>query len=366
MKLTFLGGVEGVTGSKILLTVAKESYFIDYGLFQGDSKIREGNWRESDLTDISAVFLTHAHIDHSGLIPRLVYHNFKGTIYCTKETLRLCEILLADSAKLHVEDAEYANKKKYSRHKPALPLYTPEDVEQVLRQFKACDFEEEIKVSEHVQIKFHWAGHILGSSFVEVKLEEEGVNKTIVFSGDVGHSRAITLKPPVNLVPCDVLVLESTYGDKLHARIPAIEVLGMYLNIILKREGVALIPSFSVGRTQDILYLINKLMLDKKIPEVPVILDSPLSRKANQIFLSSLRPEYIKEEVLSCCPHGVFPTTLNEVETYEESNTTQEIDGPVIIVSASGMIDGGRIMHHLKGRITQKKNGVILVGFQPQ
>lgn len=366
MKLKFLGGVEGVTGSKTLLTVGMKEYLIDYGLFQGGSKIREGNWTGYDWKELSAVFLTHAHIDHSGLIPRLLRYKFRGKIYCTKETFKLCEILLADSAKIHVEDAEYANRKQYSRHKPALPLYTPEDVEEVLKQFQTVDFGEEILVSENVSIKFHWAGHILGASFIEIKAKEGEVDKTIVFSGDLGHKRAVLLKGPEKLVPCDLLVLESTYGNKLHARMPAEEILSMYLNVILKREGVAIIPSFSVGRTQDILHLINILMRSKKIPDVPVILDSPLSRKANKIFLENMKSEFIKKEVIDCCEEEVFPKNLFEVETIEESTQAQQRGGPVIIVSASGMMDGGRVVHHVKKRVSDRKNGIILVGFQPE
>jgi len=365
MKLKFLGGAGGVTGSKTILSIANENFLIDYGLFQGGSKIRELNWENHDLSNISAMILTHAHIDHSGLIPRLTANNFKGSIYCTKDTYKLCEILLEDSAHIHEEDAKYANIKNYSRHKPALPLYTVEDAKKILKSFIVVDFGQETPLSEHLSIKFHWAGHILGAAFVECIVNDNGKNNSIVFSGDVGHNRSFVLNGPEKLCNCDLLIMESTYGNKLHARTPAIDVLELYLNIILKRNGTAIIPSFSVGRTQEVLYLINRLMRDGKIPQVPVILDSPLSKKANKIFNQTDKNAFLKSELLECCESDLFPSTLREIETVQESKDLRNIPGPMIIISASGMIDGGRVVHHIKNRITDEKNGIILVGFQP-
>ncbi len=365
MKISFLGGAGGVTGSKTLLEIGKEKYIVDYGLYQGSSERRERNWKQFYFAKkLSGVFLTHAHIDHSGLLPRLWNDGFRGKVYCTRETFKLCQILLADSAKIHEEDAKYANKKQYSRHKPALPLYTSEEVEEILKHFQIINFEEEYEISKNISITFFWAGHIIGSSFIRIKYKNTtGEEKKIVFSGDIGHKRNILLNPPTPLCETDYLVLESTYGNKLHARIPAKEVLGMYLNTILKRSGVAVIPSFSVGRTQDVLFLVKELMEEKSIPKVPVILDSPLSKKANKIFNDCFKKGCVKNEILM--KGDIYPSTISEVESVEESKDITNADGPMIIISASGMIDGGRVVHHVKKRIVDEKNGIILVGYQP-
>jgi len=366
MKIKFFGGAGGVTGSKTLLSLGKEKYLVDYGLYQGSAERRERNWENfAEARKISAVFLTHAHIDHSGLLPRLRKDGFRGHVYCSFETYKLCEILLEDSAKIHEEDAKFANEKDYSRHKPALPVYTQKDAAEILKQFKPVNFDEEIIISKNLSITFFWAGHIIGASFIKIKFTEKNESeKVIVFSGDVGHKRNILLNPPQLLCKMDFLVLESTYGGKLHPRIPAKEVLGLYLNAILKKSGVAILPSFSVGRTQDVLYLIKKLMDEKVIPTVPVYLDSPLSKKANKIFNQCFKEDCVKEEVLQ--GGDIYPASLVEIDSVFESKRLTTAEGPLIIISASGMIDGGRVIHHIKKRISNKKNGIILVGYQPE
>lgn len=366
MKLTFLGAAQGVTGSKTLLELEHENYLIDYGLFQGGSKVRALNWNSFQrINDITAIFLTHAHIDHSGLLPRLAAQGYRGKIYSTPETFELCKILLMDSAKIHQEDAEYANKKKFSRHNPALPLYTEKDAEKILSQFETIEFNTKTEISDNLSIEFFWAGHILGASYIRITAQTKSGPKNIIFSGDIGHDRNVLLKKPSTLCECDYLVLESTYGDRLHPRTSPIDVLELFLRTILKRDGVAVIPSFSVGRTQDILYIIKKLMENDLIPRVPVYLDSPLSRKANSIFQRNLDEKFIKEEVL--IDNNIFPPTLTEIETVRDSKELNELKSQaMIIVSASGMLDGGRVVHHVKSRIEDKKNGIIFVGYQPE
>lgn len=366
MKLKFLGGAGNVTGSKTLLEIGNEKYLIDYGLYQGSAEKRERNWINfKEAKNIDAVFLTHAHIDHSGLLPRLWNDGFRGQVYCTIETQKLCEILLADSAKIHEEDAKYANNKKYSRHVPALPLYTQEDVDGILNLFKPVDFNQKLKVSDNVSIEFFWAGHILGASSLRIETKKnQSENETITFSGDIGHKRNVLLNPPALLQDTDYLILESTYGAKLHPRIPAKELLGIYLKTILKRGGVAVMPSFSVGRTQDVLYLIKELMKENLIPKVPVYLDSPLSKKANHVFNNCFRKGYVKDEILE--NKNIYPESLIEIESVIESKELTQMQGPLIIISASGMIDGGRVVHHVKKHISDKKSGIILVGFQPE
>ncbi|MDH5580337.1 MAG: MBL fold metallo-hydrolase [Bdellovibrionales bacterium] len=366
MKLTFLGAAQGVTGSKTLLELEHENYLIDYGLFQGGSKVRAMDWNVFQrVNDITAIFLTHAHIDHSGLLPRLASQGYEGKIYSTPETFELCKILLMDSAKIHQEDAEYANKKKFSRHSPALPLYTEKDAEKILSQFETVEFNQATEISPHLTIEFFWAGHILGASFLKLTIQTDNGPKKIVFSGDIGHDRNVLLKKPSLLCECDFLVLESTYGDRLHPRTSPENVLELFLRTILKRDGVAVIPSFSVGRTQDILYLIKKLIDKGLIPSVPVYLDSPLSRKANSIFKRNLDENFIKADVLT--EKSIFPSTLMEIETVRDSKNLNELKSQaMIIVSASGMLDGGRVVHHVKSRIEDKKNGIIFVGYQPE
>ncbi len=364
MKIKFLGGSSGVTGSKTLMTFGKKKYLVDYGLFQGSSHDREKNWINfKDANQISGVFLTHAHIDHSGLLPRLWRDGFRGKIFCTQETFLLCKILLEDSARIHEEDANFAREKQYSRHKNPLPLYTQEEVVEVLKHFEVVHYHQDVIISQNFKVCYFCGGHILGSSFIRFVWNQDGRESSIVFSGDLGHKRNILLKQPDLLCKTDFLVLESTYGNKLHPRIPALDVLALYLNTILKRKGVAIIPSFSVGRTQDVLYLVKKLMDEERVPKVPVFLDSPLARKANKIFNECYHKKFIKNEI---CDEGIYPSSFIEIESMIDSRKLNAQEGPMIIISASGMIDGGRVVHHVKQRISNEKNGLILVGFQPE
>ena len=368
--LHFMGGASGVTGSKTILNSSDGQFIVDFGLFQGGSLIREENWKISfPINEIKGIILTHAHIDHSGLIPKLAQDsfNFKGKIFCTAATFDLVSVLLMDSAKIHEEDARFAALKKFSRHEDPKPLYTTQDVEKILKEFVVLPFDEKFQLTPKISVTFSWAGHILGSSSALIEISPtppEMKECRLFFSGDIGHKRHAMLTGPDKIPACDVMILESTYGNKIHPRVPHLELLKIYINIVMKRNGVLIIPSFSVGRTQDILYCLNELQKNNQIPLAPIYLDSPLSKKANAIFKKHQNSCHVREELKNV--KELFPANLIEIESIAESKELNEQSGPLIIVSASGMIDGGRVVHHVKKRITDPKNAILFVGFQPE
>ncbi|MBI2521692.1 MAG: MBL fold metallo-hydrolase [Bdellovibrio sp.] len=366
MKLKFIGAARTVTGSKILCETKNSKFLVDAGLFQGSNQNRLLNW-ELDFNPkvLDFVILTHAHIDHSGLLPKLYREGMNCPIYSTKGTFELAEILLKDSAHLQEEDAEYANKTGHSSHKPALPLYTVKDAENVLALFKILPRDEWHDVGNDIKIRFLRSGHIIGSSFVQIQISEKNESQIITFSGDIGNSRSQIIKPPVTITETDFLIMEATYGNRLQVRISAEELMKRYLNIVLKRKGVMIIPAFSVGRTQEILFLINKLMEAKVINEVPVYVDSPMSASANRIFMDNPDDHVLKienDQLVS----PILPPSYHEVLSVAESKNISKQKGPMIIVTASGMISGGRVLHHLKDRLPYKENGVLFVGYQAE
>jgi len=364
MKLKFYGAAETVTGSKTLVEVNGKKFLVDAGMFQGPKARRLLNWDiKCPVRELDGVILTHAHIDHSGILPKLYADGFRGPVYCSKGTKQLCEVLLPDAAYLQEEDAEYANRTGHSKHKPALPLYTTKDAEMVLRQFEVVERDQWVDLTPDLSLRLLRSGHIIGSSFVQLSYEVNEKRKIITFSGDMGSGRSEIIKPPVYIKETDFLVMESTYGDRLHPRIsPEIE-LGMYLKRILERGGVAVIPSFAVGRTQEVLFHIDKLMEKEKIPKVPVYVDSPMASSANHIYLKNSDEHQLKienEKIVS----PICPQDYRETRKVEESMKLINKPGPFIVISASGMLSGGRILHHLKARLPHKENGVIFVGYQ--
>lgn len=357
MQLTFLGAAETVTGSRFLLENEGRKILIDCGLFQGLKKLRLRNWAPFpvDPATIEAIVLTHAHIDHSGYIPALVQRGFKGKIYCTPATYSLCEILLPDSGHLHEEEARFANKYGFSKHKPALPLYTLEDAKHCLPNFVTVPNGTTFNPVKGLTVRFSRAGHILGAACVHVT----NGSRKIIFSGDVGRPNGPVMKPPDNLEKTDYLVVESTYGDRRHPTTDPRAILTRAVNHAAKKGGVVLIPSFAVGRAQTLLYLLSELEREERIPHLPIFLDSPMAISATELFY-----RYRDEHLLSDKVCRDMCERVTYTRSVDESKAIAEEHNPKIIISASGMLTGGRILHHLKLYLTNRKNVIVFAGYQ--
>lgn len=357
LRLTFLGAAGTVTGSRYLLDTGAKRVLIDCGLFQGYKQLRLRNWSPPpvDPASIDAVVLTHAHLDHSGYIPRLVKEGFTGPVYCSASTFELCRILLPDSGHLQEEDAKYANRGGFSRHQPALPLYTVQDAEDCLKQFEVVKVGNRWEPAEGIVAQASPAGHILGATFVRV--EHEGVSVT--FSGDLGRPVDALMKPPAQPAATDYLVIESTYGDRLHPAVDPEKELGEWLRRALGRNGVVIIPTFAVGRAQSLLLHIAGLKAADRIPDVPVFLDSPMAIDATALY-GFFRAEHRLTEA-QC--RRIFGA-VGLVNTPDQSKELDRRDGPMIILAASGMATGGRVLHHLKSFIGDSRNLVLFAGYQ--
>lgn len=356
--LQFLGAAGTVTGSKTLLHIDNASYLIDCGLFQGLKKRRLLNWRKLPLTESSlrAVLLTHAHIDHSGYLPVLIQHGFKEKIFSTPATKALCDILLPDAAYLQEEDAKFANKHGFSKHQPALPLFTHEDAEATLALFKTVEWEKTLELQENLTATWFEAGHILGASFIQLNIS----GTRVLFSGDLGRMDCPVMHPPHTPPETDYLILESTYGNRKHPEDDPLLALQKIIDRTLKRGGSVVIPSFAVGRSQQMLYYIHQLKLSGKLAkDVPVYLDSPMATKATKLFCDFHDAQALTQEE---CMNMVREVTF--VSTQEESKKINNPEKPSIIISASGMATGGRVVHHLKFLAPDEKNTILFIGFQ--
>lgn len=365
--LRFLGAAGTVTGSRFLLETQGKKLLVDCGLFQGLKPDREKNWEPFPVPpeQIDRVFLTHAHIDHSGYIPRLCREGFSGPIHCTYATHDLCEIMLPDSAHLQEEDALWANKKRFSKHSPALPLYTVEDAEKALRQFQPLHYGRNLFLSDTLRVKFKDAGHILGSSLVDIKSSGNSRETRIVFSGDLGRPSSPILRNPVQVFEVDYLVIESTYGDRLHDATPPEEALSRVINESVRRGGALVIPSFAVGRTQELLFFIRELEEQKKIPVLPVFVDSPMAINATKVFEERKGDYSLQAKLLEIKGTLIMqPERLKICRDKQESIRINEQSGPIIIISASGMAEGGRVLHHLVQRLPHPQNTVLFIGYQ--
>lgn len=357
MKLTFLGATQTVTGSKYLLEQDNQRILIDCGLFQGLKELRLRNWSPLPINpaSIDAVVLTHAHIDHSGYLPLLIKQGFKGQVYATRATCDLCRILLPDSGHLHEEDAKRANRYGYSKHHPALPLYTRADAEIALKQFRPVDYRKPYAILREGSVTWFPAGHILGSSFIQFDID----GKKLLFSGDIGRLHNDVMKPPAVMQAADYLVLESTYGDRLHDRSNPEDDIAVLVNETAKRGGTVLIAAFSVGRAQSILYYLHQLKTAGRIPPLPIYLDSPMAVSATEILL-----RYPDEHTLRADECRDVCHTAQYINSPDESKALDQMPMPKIIISASGMMTGGRILHHLKRFAVESHHTILLTGFQ--
>ncbi len=355
--IQFLGGAGTVTGSKFLLTLGGMKILVDCGLFQGLKSLRLQNWAPFPVapSEIDAIILTHAHLDHCGYVPVLVRDGFQGKVYCTPPTRDLARVILMDSGKIQEEDAARANAEGFSKHHPAKPLYGVEDATRALKSFAQLPQDEWNDLGDGIQFRFKNSGHILGSSLVEIKTPDFKIS----FTGDLGRSEPLTLCPSATITETDYLVVESTYGDRLHSPLSPLKSLAKVVNDTFERKGQLLIPSFAVGRTQDVLFLLSKLKSVSQIHDVPIFIDSPMGMTATDIFESY--PEWhrlTKEEMTD------FYRNVTMVKSQQQSEELLRRKDPAIVIAGSGMLTGGRILSHLLKRLPDERNTVLIVGFQ--
>ena len=369
-RLTFLGAAGTVTGSRHLLETHGKRLLIDCGLFQGTKPNRLKNWDPFpvDPSTIDTVLLTHAHVDHVGYLPRLVKDGFTGPILCTDATADLVKIMLMDTAHLQEEEARWANKRGYSRHKPALPLFDRRDAESVFPHLKPYAYGTHFEPAPGVRGKFRDVGHILGAAFLDLKTNLSRSERKIVFTGDVGRPTDTLLRPPAQPYNVDYLVMESTYGDRLHEHGDPVSHIAQAINDGLKRGGVILVPAFAVGRAQMLLYVLRQMQEDGRIPsDVAIFMDSPMAVEALSVHkhnIADLNLTCRKEFLLGV---DLFkPRNLNLCVTREDSQRINSVKERAIIISSSGMMAGGRILHHLAERLPEEKNTILIIGYQAE
>lgn len=371
MQIEFLGGAQSVTGTCHLITVNGRKILLDCGLYQG--KRSESFSRNRDLPfdagAVDAMVLSHAHIDHSGNIPNLVKSGFRGSIYCTHATRDLASIMLQDAGHIQEKDAEYVNKKQEKKGLPPIePIYTVKDALLALEQFVSLNYRRPIKLFEDITVTFYDAGHILGSAVSLLEIRENGRDLRLVFSGDLGRPNMPILRDPDVLLDADVLLTESTYGGRYHDDYDTVhDKLARIVNETHRRRGKMIVPAFSVGRTQDLVYALNRLTMENKIPSQPIFVDSPLSVNATEIFRE--HPECYDEETREMVNNNRDPfgfSRLQYIKDVEESKKLNTMSEPCIIISASGMCEAGRILHHLANNIENERNTILIVGFMAE
>ena len=362
-QLTFLGAARTVTGSKYLLEHEGTRVLVDCGLFQGLKELRVRNWAEFPVApaSIDAIVLTHAHLDHVGYLPRLVAQGYRGRAFCTAGTMDLCRLVLPDAGRIQEEDARQANKHGYSKHQPALPLYTEVDAQRALTHLQPVGFDREIEVARNVSVRFLPAGHLLGSAFVTMRLHGA---RTILFGGDLGRYARPVLPDPSDAVPADVVLCESTYGDRDHGEDDNGEGLATVIRDTAGRGGKVIVPAFAIGRVEELLYWIRRLELERRIPVLPVYVDSPMATDALRYYIArvaeldpDMRPT---RKDVSTFATARFQTVASAQQSKELTASRRS----AIVISASGMATGGRVLHHMEAALPDPRNTVLFVGYQ--
>jgi metallo-beta-lactamase family protein len=387
VSLTFLGAARTVTGSKYLVESNGTRVMVDAGLFQGLKELRERNWQDLPVpaSSIDAIVLTHAHLDHCGYLPRLVSQGFRGRVFCTQGTQDLCRIVLPDAGHLQEEDAAYANRHNFSKHKPALPLYTEVDASRAVSQLQPCGYDRPMPVAAGIEVEFVNAGHLLGSSYVRMRID----GRTVLFGGDLGRFGRPVLPDPTPVAEADYLLVESTYGNRVHEQDDNGDRVAEIVNDTAQKGGKLIIPAFAIGRVEELVYWLKRLESEKRIPVLPVFVDSPMAAAALARYtarVNELDPEMRPEERDDTAPHDaagpnppdvrrrhamhereicVFCTErFRVIASAEESKQLTASRMPAIVISASGMAEGGRVLHHLKAALPDARNTVLFAGYQ--
>ncbi len=359
LKIHFLGAAGTVTGSKFLIETTEQNILIDCGMFQGLKELREKNWEylPIDVSTIDIVLLTHGHLDHTGYLPRLVKQGFRGKIIGTAPTLAITEIILLDSAKIHEEEAEKADEEGYSKHKPAEPFYTVKEAETTLGFFQSEEKDKWIELSQNIKYRFRYNGHIIGATFIELEI----FGKTFVFSGDVGREHDLLLFPPEKPKWADYLFIESTYGNKLHPQESVSDKLVELISKTIQNRGNLIIPSFAVERLQTLMFLLWKLYNEKRIPNIPIFIDSPMGNNVLSVFQNF--PDWYKMTIKD---FTAMNNRMNIITSYKETWETIDNPQPKVVIAGSGMVTGGRVLTYLKQLIDKTNTTVLLAGYQAE
>jgi metallo-beta-lactamase family protein len=364
--ITFLGAARTVTGSAYLVDSGRSQVMIDFGMFQGPKDIRQRNWVDPEFPapQMEALVLTHTHLDHIGRVPRLVKNGFAGPIFCTPPTVELAEVLLKDAAHLQMEDAEYLNRKGLTSHKPAVPLFDDKDVERTLKLFVPVPLGKNHIAAPGVSFSYREAGHLLGAGSIDLTVENtEGVMRRILFSGDVGRYNAVLAKDPDPCPEADYVLVESTYGNRQHPATSVQDQLQTVLARTFARNGVLLIPAFAVGRAQQMIWLMDRIVREQKLRPFPIYIDSPMAVDATRIY--ARHGEALKDALTLVGGDSVLNSKwVRLAKSRDESEALNKLKGPAVIISSSGMLTGGRILHHCRVRLPHPENTLLITGYQ--